>query len=131
MRLLLDTHIFIWWADAPEKLSAKTLKFMLDPDNDLVLSVASLWEMQIKVQLGKLKLRRNLSELVQIQQEVNGIQLISISPAHVFMLDELPLIHKDPFDRMIIAQAIIEDLLLVSDDKIFTQYNVNLLRADT
>lgn len=73
MKLLLDTHIFIWWADQPEKLSQTTLSALQDEANELLLSVASVWEMQIKIQLGKLKLSLPLKDLIKNQQETNGI----------------------------------------------------------
>ena len=130
MRLLLDTHIFIWWADKPERLDARLLDVMLSTENELVLSVVSLWEMQIKSQLGKLTLRRPLEELVHLQQSVNGLQLLPVTSNHVFLLDELPLIHKDPFDRLIIAQAMAENLILVSHDKLFEDYQVVLWKPD-
>jgi PIN domain nuclease of toxin-antitoxin system len=73
MKLLLDTHIFIWWADQPEKLSKAVLSALEDENNDLLLSVASVWEMQIKIQLGKLKLNLPLRELIKNQQETNNL----------------------------------------------------------
>ena len=130
MRLLLDTHIFIWWADEPERLGERLLDALLDIENELILSVVSLWEMQIKSQLGKLTLRRPLKELVHLQQSVNGLQLLPVTANHVFLLDELPLIHKDPFDRLIIAQALAENLILVSHDSVFESYQVALWKPD-
>ena len=127
MKLLLDTHIFIWWADAPEKLSATTLAALEDENNDLLLSIASVWEMQIKSQLGKLKLNDSLQNLIQSQQATNGIQLLPIELAHVLVLDTLPLHHKDPFDRLLIAQSITEGATLVSTDSQFSVYPVALL----
>jgi len=75
MKLLLDTHVFIWWADAPEHLSAAALAALEDGSNELILSVASVWELQIKIQLGKLKLNVSLKDLVESQQATNGVQL--------------------------------------------------------
>ena len=130
MRLLLDTHIFIWWADEPERLGERLLDALLDIENELILSVVSLWEMQIKAQLGKLTLRRPLKELVHLQQSVNGLQLLPVTSKHVFLLDELPLVHKDPLDRLIIAQALAENLTLVSHDRVFEDYQVLLWKPD-
>ncbi len=127
MKLLLDTHIFIWWAVAPEKLSATTLAALEDENNDLLLSIAGVWEMQIKAQLGKLKLNDSLQNLIQSQQAANGIQLLPIELAHVLVLDTLPLHHKDPFDRLLIAQSITEGATLVSTDSQFSVYPVTLL----
>lgn len=128
MRLLLDTHVFIWWADEQESLSATALSALKDEANELVLSVASVWEMQIKVQLGKLKLSRPLRELVESQVETNDLKILRVELAHVLVLDTLPFHHKDPFDRMLIAQGIQEDVTLVSADPEFPAYSVKLLQ---
>jgi PIN domain nuclease of toxin-antitoxin system len=103
MRLLLDTHTFIWWDSQFEKLSERAKVLCQDPENELHLSVASLWEIQIKVQLGKVRLHRSLSDIIKEQQETNDIILLPVKAHHVFGLDDLPAIHKDPFDRIIIA----------------------------
>jgi PIN domain nuclease of toxin-antitoxin system len=128
MRLLLDTHVFIWWADQQESLSATAPSALKDEANELVLSVASVWEMQIKVQLGKLKLSRLLRELVESQVETNDLKILRVELAHVLVLDTLPFHHKDPFDRMLIAQSIQENLTLVSSDPQFPAYSVELLQ---
>jgi PIN domain nuclease of toxin-antitoxin system len=127
MRLLLDTHIFIWWADEPERLPPFILDALLDGENTLVLSVVSLWEMQIKSQLGKLTMSKPLDHLVSMQQRVNELELLPVLAHHVFALDELPLHHKDPFDRMIIAQAEVEGMTIVTVDKAFRAYGAALL----
>jgi len=128
MRLLLDTHIFIWWADEPERLSPFILDALLNPDNVLVLSVVSLWEMQIKAQLGKLTMRQPLEQLILTQQSINNLELLPVWAQHIFTLDRLPMHHKDPFDRMIISQSIVEGLTVVTIDKIFSSYSVMLLK---
>jgi len=128
MRLLLDTHVFIWWADQQESLSATALSALKDEANELLLSVASLGNAQIKVQLGKLKLSRSLRELVESQVETNDLQILPIELAHVLVLDALPFHHKDPFDRMLIAQSIQEDVTLVSADPEFSAYSVQLIQ---
>jgi PIN domain nuclease of toxin-antitoxin system len=127
MKLLLDTHIFVWWADVPERLSSTVLAALEHEDNDLFLSVASVWEMQIKTQIGKMKLGASLSELIASQQSINGIQLLAVELPHVLALDTLPLHHKDPFDRLLIAQTIVEGATLVSGDSKFSLYPVTLL----
>ncbi len=127
MKLLLDTHIFIWWADQPEKLSHAALSALQDEANELLLSVASVWEMQIKIQLGKLKLSLPLKELIKNQQETNELNLLPVELKHVLALDALPFHHKDPFDRLLMAQSLEEDLTLVSVDSQFTAYPVKLL----
>ena len=128
MKLLLDTHIFIGWADHPEKLSQAALSALEDAANELLVSVASVWEMQIKIQLGKLKLSLPLKELVESQQETNDIKILPVALAHVLALDALPFHHKDPFDRLLIAQSIEEDATLVSADSQFSAYLVKLLQ---
>ncbi len=128
MKLLLDTHIFMWWAGQPEKLSPTVLPALEDEANTLILSVASVWEMQIKIQLGRLKLSLPLKELVESQQEANDLQILSVELAHVLALDALPFHHKDPFDRLLIAQSIDDDVTLVSADSKFSAYPVKLLQ---
>jgi len=128
MKLLLDTHIFIWWADQPEKLSPAALSALEDEANELLLCVASVWEMQIKIQLGKLKLSLPLKELIKSQQETNELTLLPVALTHVLALDALPLHHKDPFDRLLIAQSTEEDLTLVSADSQFSAYPAKLLQ---
>lgn len=128
MKLLLDTHIFIWWADQPEKLSPTALSALEDEANELLLSVASVWEMQIKIQLGKLKLSLPLKDLVKNQQETNNLTVSPVALTHVLALDALPFHHKDPFDRLLIAQSIEEDLTLVTADTQFSAYSVKLLQ---
>lgn len=123
MRILLDTHIFLWWDNEPNQLSAQAKLLCEDPANILVLSVASVWEMQIKQQLGKLSLRLPLSQLIEEQQQTNGIEILPITLA----LESLPLHHKDPFDRLLIAQSNAENIGLLSIDPLFKQYNVTLL----
>lgn len=128
MRLLLDTHIFIWWADEPDKLSSTALSALEDKTNDLILSVVSIWEIQIKIQLGKLKLSQPLKELIESQQETNDLRILPIELAHVLALDALPFHHKDPFDRLLIAQSILEDMTLATVDQKFSAYPVKLLQ---
>ncbi len=126
MKLLLDTHAFIWWDSDPERLSRRALALCQDSRNELRLSVASLWEIQIKMQLGKLKLAARLPDIVAAQQEANELMLVNIAANHVYALDDLPPHHKDPFDRMIIVQAKTEGLRLVSHDKVIREYPVDV-----
>ena len=128
MKLLLDTHIFIWWADQPERLSPDALSALEDEANELLLSVASVWEMQIKIQLGKLKLSLPLKELVKNQQDTNDLRVSPVALTHVLALDSLPFHHKDPFDRLLIAQCMAEGLTIVTADSQFSAYSVKLLR---
>jgi PIN domain nuclease of toxin-antitoxin system len=126
MKLLLDTHAFIWWDSDPTRLSAPALAALLDPANEVWLSVASVWEMVIKVQLGKLALRLPLADIVS-QQRANGLRVLPVALAHVLAVEGLPAVHKDPFDRVLIAQANVEGAQLVSADPVVRQYPVRVL----
>ena len=125
--LLLDTHAFIWWASTSARLPAQVLTLCEDTTNDLLLSVVSVWEMQVKIQLGKMTASRPLRELVAHHQQANNLHVLPVQLEHVLALDTLPLQHKDPFDRLLIAQANVEDAFLVSGDKVFASYSVKLL----
>lgn len=127
MKLLLDTHTFIWWDSDPTKLSPQVLALCQDRDNTVLLSVVSVWEMQIKSQLGRLTLHRSLTEIVTSQQQANGIQILPVTLAHVLALDTLSLHHKDPFDRLLISQASLEGATLLSKDAVFTDYAVKVM----
>lgn len=113
MKLLLDTHTFIWWDSEPGKLSPQALSLCQDRQNMLLLSVASVWEMQIKLQLDKLKLTLPLADLIESQQQTNNLELLPILVTHVLALQHLPMHHKDPFDRLLITQSNVEDVVLV------------------
>ena len=126
MNLLLDTHAFLWLRNAPEKVSKKVLAAYFDVNNNVFLSMASVWEMQIKYQLGKLELDLPLKTMIQAQCMNNGLQVLPIEPAHIFALAELPFHHKDPFDRMILIQAKLENLRLASADTVFHHYDIEL-----
>lgn len=127
MKVLFDTHTFIWWDSQPNKLSQTALALLQDRSNILLLSVSSIWEMQIKLQLGKLTLNGILLEIIENQQETNQIEVLPVKLAHVIALDSLPLVHKDPFDRLLVAQANLENATLVSCDPIFARYPVNVI----
>ena len=127
MRILLDTHIFLWADNDPEHLSPTAKASIEDTANSLVLSAASIWEIQIKAQLGKLALRLPLAELIDDQQQTNGIEILPKTLAHVLTLDALPQHHRDPFDRLLAAQAKTEGLTLLSADPVFKQYPVSLV----
>jgi PIN domain nuclease of toxin-antitoxin system len=126
MNLLIDTHVFLWWDSQPEKIPTTTLSVLEDPDNIVWLSLVSIWEVQIKTQMGKLVLNNSLDNLVQ-QQQQNGIQLLPIKLNHILALQPLPYYHKDPFDRLLIAQSVAENLICVSADSVFKQYNIPIL----
>jgi len=125
--LLFDTHSFIWWADEPTKLSTVALAALEDEGNRLFLSDVSVWEIQIKVQLGKMKLKLPLEDLVESQQRDNEVEILPIATEHILTLNNLPFYHKDPFDRLLIAQSIIEGFTIVTLDPEFPPYGAKLL----
>jgi PIN domain nuclease of toxin-antitoxin system len=127
MKLLLDTHTFIWFDLEPMKLSTGCRGLLLDQDNILLLSMASIWEMQIKFQLGKLTLRLPLPELLEEQKRMSKIQILPIELQHIWALAGLPNHHRDPFDRLLLAQSIAEELTIVSNDENFDAYPVQRL----
>jgi PIN domain nuclease of toxin-antitoxin system len=127
MKLLLATHTFIWWDSEPAKLSAQALALCQDRQNVLLLSVVSVWEMQVKLQLGKLRLTLPLKEIIETQQQTNNIEVLPVTLAHVLALENLPTHHKDPFDRLLVAQAIVEKAVLISSDQNVVKYPVNVV----
>ena len=124
MKILLDTHTFLWWDIDPNKLSARARELCANQANIIILSVASVWEMTIKLQVGKLQLRRPLAAIIAEQQKVNDLHILSINLAHIHAIEMLPLIHKDPFDRLLIAQAQTENIAIISRDSVFQKYPV-------
>jgi PIN domain nuclease of toxin-antitoxin system len=127
MKFLLDTNVFIWLNDAPHRVRDRVMTFIANPDNDLLLSLTSIWEMQIKIQLGKLELSDSLPDILKTQQVENNIQILTINLNHIWSLENLPNHHRDPFDRLLIAQAQTEGMTLVSADGVFEMYDVDLL----
>ncbi|MDQ6694505.1 MAG: type II toxin-antitoxin system VapC family toxin [Chloroflexota bacterium] len=126
MRLLLDTHTFIWWANEQRKLSPHVLALCQDSANTLLLSLAAVWEMQIKLQLGKMQLTLSLAKIITDQEQLNRINIMPIKLEHIFALDDFPMHHKDPFDRLMIAQAMVEGAVLLSRDPVFALYPVDV-----
>jgi PIN domain nuclease of toxin-antitoxin system len=124
MRLLFDTHSFLWWDRGAEELSTRVRSLCEDPANELVVSVVSVWEMQVKHRLGKLPLSHGLREIVERQQAINGVKLLSVELEHVLALGDLPDAHRDPFDRLLIAQAKAEGMAILTKDALFNQYPV-------
>lgn len=124
MKVLLDTHAFLWFVnDDPQlSLAAKTL---MESEVDLLLSVASLWEISIKVGIGKLDLPKLFDVFIPEQLELNEIEILPIELKHLTPLTSLPLHHRDPFDRLLISQSLVEELTILSADKIFDRYAVN------
>ena len=127
MNLLLDTQILLWLDSDQTKLSAAATNACSDTHNTLWLSTASAWEMQIKITLGKLRLRRPLAETIASHQTTNGLQILPVQLAHALALESLPLHHKDPFDRLLIAQARHENWEIVTADPEFKSYPVRVI----
>jgi len=127
MDLLLDTCAFIWWDSGGGSLSSRAATALQDTANRLHLSHASLWEMQLKHQRGKLLLRKPLAEIIEEQCGHNGLLLLSIVPADIYGLSHLPFHHADPFDRLIISQARLRGFSVVSDDGEFPKYGIPIV----
>jgi len=125
MRLLLDTHSFLWFIGGDKRLSDKAKAAIADLDNEAFLSTASLWEIAVKMNIGKLKLPRPFGELMPEQLMRNEIKVLRAELSHMARYIALPLHHRDPFDRMIIAQE--EAMRVVSKDDAFERYDVDLL----
>ena len=120
---LLDTHALIWFLEGDAQLSLTAKTIILDTDNRLCVSVASLWEMAIKMSIGKLTLTQSVEQIIA-RLPVEFIELLSIEVPHILAIQQLPLHHKDPFDRLLIAQTKAENLTIISDEAIFDQYAI-------
>ena len=127
MRILLDTHIFLWAITSDSRLSPAQRDLFLDDASDLFLSVASLWEMLIKTGLGRLPMPAPSTDYIVRQMEKNRIAILPIREAHLAELETLPPLHRDPFDRMLVAQARAEKMPLLSADAAIRQYHVEIL----
>lgn len=125
MKYLLDTHIFLWWITDTPKLKPNIRDVIGDKRNQLFLSSASIWEMMIKSNLNKLNLPENPREFIKEQVALNSIYILNITMDHSFGTFGLPEIHKDPFDRMLVAQADVEGLTIITTDSFITRYDVN------
>ncbi len=121
MRLLIDTHLLLWAAGEPEKLPPAAHTLLDDPHNDLIFSAASLWEISIKHGLGREDFRVD-ARLLRRGLLDNGWDELAITGAHATAIEYLPPLHKDPFDRLLLAQAIEEGVLLLTADAILAQY---------
>jgi len=123
MNLILDTHILLWWLNDSPKLSQAGQSAIADPNNLIVLSAVVIWEIRIKQALGKLEIPPDFYRVVKDQ----GFELLSITADHAYAVGELPMHHRDPFDRMIIAQAKLENLRVVTHDTMFQKYDIPIL----
>jgi PIN domain nuclease of toxin-antitoxin system len=123
MKLLLDTHTFLWFIEDSPHLSTKA-KRLLESDADLVLSIGSIWEMAVKIGIGKLTVARPFKEFIPDQLAKNEVEQLPITVEHLVQVSSLPLHHRDPFDRLLIAQALVEQIAVVSIDDKFDAYGI-------
>jgi PIN domain nuclease of toxin-antitoxin system len=123
MNILLDTHTFLWYLEDSKQLSSKAAEIIEDPSNTLRLSIASLWEISIKLGLGKLRLQNSFSELEEVLQQLK-IEVLPITFSDTECYLNLPLHHRDPFDRILVAQAMNHSLVLISCDVAFDAYDL-------
>lgn len=126
MRFLLDTHAILWWLSDDRRLGEQARDIIENPANDIAVSVASLWEIVVKVRVGKLE--ADISEVIRAL-ETEAFDFLAIQPAHLQRLAELPLHHRDPFDHLLIAQSIAEDATFMTEDQHASLYGVRLVRC--
>jgi PIN domain nuclease of toxin-antitoxin system len=129
MKALVDTQVWIWMRGAPGRLSAKVKRTLSDPDAELVLSAVTPWEIAIKVRIGKLKLPCSVAEYVVTRSMATRVTPLPITQLHAIESTELPLHHQDPFDRVLIAQARIEQIPIITADSRFDDYDVEVIAA--
>ena len=129
MKLLLDTHAFMWFVEGDPKLHPYARGLIEDVGNERLLSIGSLWEMAIKASLGKLEVSARFTEIVVTQVEANDIALLSVLPSHLDVIRTLPFHHRDPFDRLLIAQLMVEGGVVLGRDEVFDAYPVKRLWA--
>jgi PIN domain nuclease of toxin-antitoxin system len=127
MRALIDTSVFLWSISDSDKLSDKARRFIADLENEILLSVASLWEIAIKTSLGKLELMLPFERLIPQQLEQNAITVLPIEIGHLSAVIDLTFHHRDPFDRLIIAQGLAEQLPVITKDAAFGQYPIQVI----
>lgn len=127
MKILLDTHIFLWYVNGDPRMPAHTLQILRDPRHSLYLSVASIWEATIKFQLGKLALPQPPTQLFPLQRSLHSILSLSLDEASVAHLSQLPSLHRDPFDRILICQALEYGMPIATVDPLIRAYQVQTL----
>ena len=126
MKLLLDTHAFLWWIGNDNRLSDTARKVISNVENDVFISTASVWEMAVKTCSGKLSINSELAGFMKKHLAKNAFSILPISLAHALQIAKLPTIHRDPFDRMLVAQAQVEKARLVSTDPEIHKYAVDI-----
>jgi PIN domain nuclease of toxin-antitoxin system len=127
VRVLLDTHTFLWWANNDPSLSLAAQIVLADRNNEIFLSAATTWEMAIKAALGKLTLAQPVGSFVSAQIAQYQFQPLTITLDHTYQAENLPLHHKDPFDRLLIIQAMLDNLVILTRDPQFPQYGIPTL----
>lgn len=127
MRVLLDSHAFLWWIGDDPRLSPGAREVIAEGGNEIFFSAASAWELAIKSRLGRLRMPADFERFVADQIELNGFSVLPVELSHALRVHGLPPHHKDPFDRMLIAQALVEDMPLVSRDRRLAGYGVRLV----
>ena len=125
VRYLIDTHTLLWFITEDEELSDRARRLILDSSSEIFLSVASLWEIAIKVNIGKLALDKPFNQLFPDELDSHGIEILNITINSLIQLTTLPFHHRDPFDRLIIAQALDEGISVISVDSAFDPYGVS------
>ncbi|MEO8211331.1 MAG: type II toxin-antitoxin system VapC family toxin [bacterium] len=125
MKILLDTHSFLWFVYGDNKLSKKAIKTIENPENSLLLSIASIWELAIKISINKLRIKGSLKDFISEETSKNGIRLFGIKEDHIYLLTQLPYFNKDPFDRLLVCQCKEEEISIISADKRFDDYKIN------
>jgi PIN domain nuclease of toxin-antitoxin system len=128
IELLLDTHVLLWWLSEPERLTQNVYLAIAEPINAVYVSAASIWEKAIKVSIGKLRLPGQLEQDVSLTREKNCFETLSVNVHHAMAVQVLPLIHRDRFDGMLVTQALMENLTLVTSDKRLLGYDVPVLQ---
>jgi len=124
VKYLLDTHALIWFLEGDERLSITARSIICNDDADIYVSIVSLWEMAIKISLGKLELSQSLEQIfVKLPQQ--AITILAVQPSHVLTLLSLPFEHRDPFDRLLIAQSLRENMQLISNEVLFLRYGAD------
>jgi len=124
MAYLLDTHVLLWLINQDSRLSGTAKKSYSDPNHEIYLSCASLWEIAIKISKQKLHIPGTLEDFVSQHVRGNGIRILDIKPEHLYLIERLPFHHRDPFDRLLIAQSMVENYPIISSDKSFKDYAV-------
>lgn len=127
MRVLLDTHAFLWWITDDSRLPASAREVIADPGNELFLSAASGWEMAIKARLGRLEVAGVLTRLIPEHMARNAIQGLPVSMGHALSVQDLPDIHRDPFDRILVSQGLLEQMPILTQDENIAKYEIQVI----